>query len=141
MKLESHLPKQSPWLYITPLLNAILLLLVYFLFSSGFVVQSGITVEKPRSSSRLTGFDRAHILTIPGGQDSPMFLDGQRVGFEELRAALESRRSGERRILLHTDRHTPTGRFTEVSSLAMELGYEVALSTTPSQATSTNMPR
>ena len=63
MKLVSHLPKQSPWLYITPLLNAILLLLVYFLFSSGFVVQSGITVEMPRSSSRLTGFDRAHIIT------------------------------------------------------------------------------
>jgi hypothetical protein len=52
MKLESHLPKQSPWLYITPLLNAILLLVVYFLFSSGFIVQSGIRVEKPRSSSR-----------------------------------------------------------------------------------------
>ncbi len=133
MKLVSHLPKQSPWLYITPLLNAILLLLVYFLFSSGFVVQSGITVEKPRSSSRLTGFDRAHIITIAGGQDAPMYFDGQRMTMEELRASLEERRDGERRILLHADRYATTGRFTEVSSLAMGLGYEVALSTNPSQ--------
>jgi biopolymer transport protein ExbD len=133
MKLVSHLPKQSPWLYITPLLNAILLLLVYFLFSSGFVVQSGITVEKPRSSSRLTGFDRAHIITIAGGQDAPMYFDGQRMTLEELRAHLEQRRDGERRILLHADRYATTGRFTEVSSLAMGLGYEVALSTNPSQ--------
>jgi biopolymer transport protein ExbD len=133
MKLVSHLPKQSPWLYITPLLNAILLLLVYFLFSSGFVVQSGITVEKPRSSSRLTGFDRAHIITIAGGQDAPMYFDGQRMTLEELRSSLEQRRDGERRILLHADRYATTGRFTEVSSLAMGLGYEVALSTNPSQ--------
>jgi biopolymer transport protein ExbD len=134
MKLESHLPKQSPWLYITPLLNAILLLLVYFLFSSGFIVQSGITVEKPRSSSRLTGFDRAHIVTLAAGNDAPMYFDGKRVNWEELRAELKDRRDGERRIILHTDRQAPTARFTEVSSLALEMGYEVALSTTPGPA-------
>lgn len=78
MKLESHLPRQSPWIYVTPLLNAILLLLVCFLFSSGFVEQSGIKVEKPRSSSRLTGFDRAHIVTLAGGDGMPMYFDGKK---------------------------------------------------------------
>jgi biopolymer transport protein ExbD len=136
MKLESHLPKQSPWLYITPLLNAILLLLVYFLFSSGFIVQSGIKVEKPRSSSRLTGFDRAHIVTLAPGSDSPLYFDGKRMSWEELRTELKSNRDGERRIILHTDRQAPTARFTEVGNLALELGYEVALSTTPTSNTS-----
>ena len=131
MKLESHLPKQSPWLYVTPLLNGILLLLIYFLFSSGFIVQSGITVEKPKSSSRLTGFDRAHIVTLAAGDNAPMYFDGKRVTWDELRADFKKRRDGERRIILHTDRQAPTSRFTEVSSLALEMGYEVALSTTP----------
>jgi biopolymer transport protein ExbD len=131
MKLESHLPKQSPWLYVTPLLNGILLLLIYFLFSSGFIVQSGITVEKPKSSSRLTGFDRAHIVTLAAGDNAPMYFDGKRVTWDELRAEFKKRRDGERRIILHTDRQAPTSRFTEVSSLALEMGYEVALSTTP----------
>ena len=131
MKLESYLPKQSPWLYVTPLLNGILLLLIYFLFSSGFIVQSGITVEKPKSSSRLTGFDRAHIVTLAAGDNAPMYFDGKRVTWDELRAEFKKRRDGERRIILHTDRQAPTSRFTEVSSLALEMGYEVALSTTP----------
>lgn len=137
MKLESNLPKQSPWLYITPLLNAILLLLVYFLFTSGFIVQSGITVEKPKSSSRLTGFDRAHIITLAVGNESPMYFDGKRVSWEELRALLKSRHDGERRVILHTDRLATAARFTEVSSLALELGYEVALSTAPEANTTT----
>ncbi len=131
MKLESYLPKQSPWLYVTPLLNGILLLLIYFLFSSGFIVQSGITVEKPKSSSRLTGFDRAHIVTLAAGDNAPMYFDGKRVTWDELRAEFKKRRDGERRVILHTDRQAPTSRFTEVSSLALEMGYEVALSTTP----------
>jgi biopolymer transport protein ExbD len=138
MKLESYLPKQSPWLYITPLLNAILLLLVYFLFSSSFVVQSGIRVEKPRSTSRLTGFDRAHIITLAPGNEAPIYLDGQRVSLDELREKIEAQgREGERRVILHADRHTPAGRLIEVSNVALDLGFEVAYSTTPAVAAPT----
>ncbi len=134
MKLESHLPKQSPWLYITPLLNAILLLLVYFLFSSGLVVQSGITVDKPRSSSRLTGFDRAHIITLAAGGDAPLYFNGRRVTDESLRELLAKSRDGERRVIIHADRQAPHGRVVEVINLAQELGFEAALSTTPGPA-------
>jgi biopolymer transport protein ExbD len=135
MKLESYLPKQSPWLYITPLLNAILLLLVYFLFSSGFIVQSGIRVEKPRSTSRLTGFDRAHIITLAAGDQAPIYFDGQRVTLEQMRTRIEAQgREGERRIIVHADREAAAGRLIEVSNLALEMGFEVAYSTTPTQA-------
>ncbi len=133
MKLESHLPRQSPWLYITPLLNAILLLLVYFLFSSGFVIQSGITVEKPRSSSRLTGFDRAHIITLAAGNEAPIYFDGRRITFDQLSQRLVDSRTGERRVIIHHDRQAPSGRVVEIINLAQELGFEAALSTTPSQ--------
>lgn len=134
MKLESHLPRQSPWLYITPLLNAILLLLVYYLLSQGFVIESGIRVEKPRSSSRLTGFDRAHIITIAPGSEVPMYFDGRRVTFDQLTQSLVDGRAGERRVIIHHDRQAPSGRVVEVVNLAQELGYEAALSTTPSSA-------
>jgi biopolymer transport protein ExbD len=140
MKLVSYLPKQSPWLYITPLLNAILLLLVYFLFSSGFIGQSGIRVEKPRSTSRLTGFDRAHVITLASGNDA-IYFNGQRVTLEELRDKVEAQgKEGERRIILHADRHTPAGRLIEVSNVALDLGFEVAYSTTPSQTAAVTAP-
>lgn len=135
MKLESQLPQQSPWLYITPLLNGILLLLVYYLFSRGFIIQSGINVDQPRSSSRLTGFDRAHIITIAPGNEVPMYFDGRRVTFDELTQCLLDGRAGERRVIIHHDRQAPSGRVVEVVNLAQELGFEAALSTTPTPAT------
>ncbi|MDZ4404702.1 biopolymer transporter ExbD [Prosthecobacter sp.] len=131
MKLESHLPKQSPWLYTVPLLNTILLLLVYFLFTSDFVVQSGIKVDHPHSNSRLTGFDRAHIITVPAGMENALFFDGARATTAELREKLKANREGERRAIIHADKQAPHGRVIEIGNIALELGYEVAYSTVP----------
>jgi len=131
MKLESNLPKQSPWLYTAPLLNTILLLLVYFLFSSGFVQRSGITVEHAQSNSRLSGFDRAHIITIAAGVENSLYFDGVRMTPAELREKLKANREGERRAIIHADRQASFGRVIEIGNLALDLGYEVAHSTVP----------
>jgi biopolymer transport protein ExbD len=131
MKLESNLPKQSPWLYTAPLLNTILLLLVYFLFSSGFAQRSGIKVENPQSNSRLTGFDRAHIITIAAGLENSLYFDGVRTTTAELREKLKAYREGERRAIIHADKQAPYGRVIEIGNLALDLGYEVAHSTVP----------
>jgi biopolymer transport protein ExbD len=134
MKLESHLPKQSPWLYTVPLLNTILLLLVYFLLTSNFVVQSGIKVEQPQSNSRLTGFDRAHIITVPAGMENALYFDGVRITTGELREKLKANREGERRVIIHADKLAQHGRVNEIGNIALELGYEVAYSTVPPKA-------
>lgn len=134
MKLQSHLPRQSPWLYIAPLLNTILLLLVYFLFSSSFVVQSGVTVTLPESASRLTGFDRAHIITVAAGSEGLIYYDGARVSMTELRASLERDRNGERRAIVHADVRAPLGLAGQVCNEALAMGFDVALATTPRSA-------
>jgi biopolymer transport protein ExbD len=131
MKLESQLPRQSPWLYTVPLLNTILLLLVYFLFSSGFVIQSGVTVTLPKSSSRLSGFDRAHIIAIAAGENAPVYYDGVKVTIDQLNEALERDRKNDRRAIIHADVRAPHGKVQEVESAALAMGFEVAIATTP----------
>ena len=131
MKLESHLPQQSPWLYTVPLLNTILLLLVYFLFSSGFVIQSGVTVNLPQSASRLSGFDRAHIITIAGGEEAPLYYDGIKVTLDELNQALDRDRKKDRRAIIHADVRAPHGKVVLVTNAALAMGFEIAYATTP----------
>lgn len=136
MKLESQLPRQSPWLYTVPLLNTILLLLVYFLFSSGFVIQSGVTVNLPQSASRLSGFDRAHIITIAGGEDAPVYYDGKKVTLDELNQALDRDRKKDRRAIIHADVRAPFGKVMLVTNAALAVGFEIAHATTPPSLTS-----
>lgn len=131
MKLVSHLPQSGPALYIAPLLNTVLLLLIFFFLGSSFVVQSGISVMLPDTASRLSGFEQAHIITVPAGPDATLYYDGREVTLAQLRQALEAERPGQKRAIIHGDVRAPYGRVMEISSLALSLGFEIAHGTTP----------
>ena len=133
MKLQSNLPRQSPWIFAAPFMNAVILLLICFLFSSGFVAKSGIHIDSPESTSRLTGFDRAHVITIPSGSAAAIYFDGQPVSTDGLVALLKEHRDGERRAIIYHDRMAPGGRLVEVTNLAHQNGYAVALATVSPQ--------
>ncbi len=131
MKLESHLPNQSPWLFIAPLLTVILLLLVYFLLSSGFIEQSGVNIRLPESPARLAGFETAHVLTVAPGHPVRLFFDGKPLDPKDLSQLLSQQEPQNRRVLIQADRLVPFGQVMAVSQAALDLHYEVAYATTP----------
>jgi biopolymer transport protein ExbD len=131
MKLESHLPKQTFWLYLGPVLNVLLVLLIFFLLGSSFVIQSGVSVTLPQSSSRLTGFDRAQVITVTASGDAPLYFNGRPVTLEELRAGLESKKKESRKAIIHADEMAPWIRCQQACNVALGLGYEVAYATQP----------
>lgn len=130
MKLESHLPRQSPWLYIAPLLTAVLLLMVYFLLSSGFIEQSGISIRLPESSARLAGFESAHIVTVAPGNPVRLFFDGHPVSMAQLIEKLAAQDQNDRRAVIYADHSVPFGHINEVSQAILAQHFEVAYATT-----------
>ena len=130
MKLHSYLPQQGLRLYVAPLLNGILLLLIFFLLGSSFVIQSGISVKLPESASRVSGFDRAHVVTV-AASEKELYFDGRAVSMEELRKNLELKKSDGRRLIIHADVMTAFGRFQEVTNTALAMGYDIAYATQP----------
>lgn len=130
MKLVSHLPPVGPALYIAPLINTVLLLLVFFYLGSSFIVQPGVAVTLPKSSSRLTGFERARVITVAAMPEAPVYLDGKRLSMKQLGEALAVVKPGTKRnVIIHADVRAPFGKVTEVSALVIEMGYEVAYAT------------
>lgn len=131
MKLESRLPKQSFWLYLGPVLNVLTLLLVFFLLGSTFVIQSGVSVRLPESSSRLTGFDRARVITVAASGDQTFYFDGEPDTLEGLRNRLVKAKRESHRVIIHADSMAPFGRVLQASNTALALGFEVAYATQP----------
>ncbi len=131
MKLESHLPKQSFWLYLGPTLNVLTLLLVFFLLGSTFVIQSGVRVALPESNSRLAGFDRAHVITVAMAAEPAFYLDGKPETVESLKVNLRMLKRESRRIIIHADLMAAYGRVLQASNISLGLGFEVAYATQP----------
>ncbi len=137
MKLESRLPKQSFWLYLGPVLNVLTLLLVFFLLGSTFVIQSGVSVKLPESASRLTGFDRARVITVAASGDQIFYFDGEPDTLEGLKKRLMKAKRDSHRVIIHADAMAPFGRVLQASNTALALGFEVAYATQPPNETTT----
>lgn len=133
MKLVSHLQSAGPTLYVTPLLNTVLLLVVFFFVGRSVLVQSGVGVALPESASRIAGFEQAHVISVPAGPDATFYYDGRLVTLKELQQTLERVAVGGKRVIIHGDQAAPYGRVMEINALALSLGFEVAHATTPKE--------
>lgn len=131
MKLVSHLPRSGPSLYIAPLLNTVLLLVVFFLLGSSFIVHSGVSVVLPQSGSLVPNAEQSHLITVTAAPESRIYYDGREVTVAGLRVLMEADKGGLRRAIVEGDQMAPYGRVMEVTSVAAALGFEVMHATTP----------
>jgi biopolymer transport protein ExbD len=129
MKLQSTLTLRPDFLYLAPLLNIVLLLLIFFLLNSNLVVRSGIRVEPPVSQSSLKAIERAHIITITAGDTPSVWLNDKPVFTGDLAAALEAVKSSSRFVVVNADRAVPHGMVQRVQNAVLAAGCELAMGT------------
>lgn len=109
MKLESTIRVRPDFLYLAPLLNVVLLLMVFFLLNSNLVVRSGIRVDLPPSGSSVKVSEHAHIVTITGDNESRVLLNDEEVSVGDLAAKLEGMKKVSRDVVMNADSHAPVG--------------------------------
>ncbi len=129
MKLQSTLTLRPDFLYLAPLLNIVLLLLIFFLLNSNLVVRSGIRVELPVSQSSLKPVERAHIVTIQAGDTPSVWLNDKPVFTGDLAAALEALKSETRYVVVNADHAVPHGIVQRVQNAVLAAGCELAMGT------------
>lgn len=131
MKLESHLPKHSFWLYLGPVLNVLLILMIFIFLGGNLVIKSGVQVNTPPSASKLIGFDQAQVLTITAADTGLMYFNGEVVHFEQYRNKLADNKTENRKLVIHADSMAPFGKVQQAANLALALGYDVGYATQP----------
>ena len=129
MKLQSTLTLRPDFLYLAPLLNIVLLLLIFFLLNSNLVVRSGIRVQLPISQSSLKLVERAHIITIQAGDSPSVWLNDKPIFTGDLAAALEAVKSETRNVVVNADQAVPHGMVQRVQNAVLAAGCDLAMGT------------
>lgn len=129
MKLQSTLTLRPDFLYLAPLLNIVLLLLIFFLLNSNLVVRSGIRVQLPVSQSSLKLVERAHIITIQAGDTPSVWLNDKPIFTGDLAAALEAVKSETRNVVVNADQAVPHGMVQRVQNAVLAAGCDLAMGT------------
>lgn len=124
MKFKRKTALEKGRLDVAPLVDVVLLLLIFFMLTSSFITPSGLRVDLP-SASAVEPQDRDH-LTVVISEDSEIFIEEQPVPLEDLQDRLAASLAAfpGRTLILKADRGSRHGTVVRVMSLARDLGWE-----------------
>lgn len=147
--LTRRLQPLRGWLDLAPVVNIVLLLLLFFLLGSSFVLQPGIKVEPPQSaaaiglpSSRLiVAITLAPAQVDSSGQALPrqpiLYFNDQLITMDDLRKNLDQlsdRHPGITSLVLKADRNVPLELLTQIMDTAFTHRLAVVIATQPPPA-------
>lgn len=109
---------------LTPLIDVVFLLLLFFMLSSQFVLQPGIQVDLPTAKAVTLQEQKDLIITITRNRE--IFVNDQRVSLAQLPNVLLERIAGraEKVVFIKPDRKVETGLLIETMGIAKSVGIE-----------------
>ena len=117
---------------LTPLIDVVFQLLIFFMLSATFVVQSSIQIEMSEAEGTTTLEQKDISITITYGDEGPegrgkVYIDNVEVAsMLELKQKLSAERSKQPDImvLIRPDHRVETARLVEVLGIASSVGIE-----------------
>lgn len=120
MRLKRIKRNRSVALDLTPLIDVVFLLLIFFMLSSSMIMQSGIKINLPTvKNARVGEVDRLEI-KIPS--DDGIFVNNRQVTLEELRSILDDVAKEGKMVMIKGDQRASLGRIVSVWDLCKEMG-------------------
>lgn len=124
----------KPILDLTPLIDVVFQLLIFFMLSATFVIQSSIQIEMPTAEGAVKLEQKDLTITLaygeggPGGK-GPVYIDSIEITSMDGLSEILSERLKENpdiRLLIRTDTRSEAGRLVEVLGIANSLGAPTA---------------
>lgn len=118
---------------MTSLIDVVLLLLIFFILSSSFVLQPGIKVNPPRGISKSGVSNTRFILNVTAQNPPLIFLNDQVITLDRLDGEFRrmARASSNASVVLRADSAVSHGLVTEIMGRALEAGVAVIIATKP----------
>jgi biopolymer transport protein ExbD len=114
---------EEPSLGITPLIDIVFLLLIFFMLTSHFQVASGVSIKLPKVTQKSLQKDGEKI-TLIIDKEGRTYLKGEKVALENLIPKLKTmvEEEGLVHLLLQADKDVTHGRVVQVMDLAKKAG-------------------
>jgi biopolymer transport protein ExbD len=121
---------------LTPLVDVVFLLLIFFMLSTTFIVAPGIKVKLPKSSSTEISREKKEVRVVMA-KDDKIFVEQKLVSIDELGKYLmkAARESPEGMVIIQADERVLHGKVVEVMDVAKTSGFnKLAIATRPKES-------
>jgi biopolymer transport protein ExbD len=107
-------------LNLTPLIDIVFLLLVFFLLTTHFIEEDGIGVRLPSAAS-VTPRDRNEV-AVAITREGDLFVEGQRLSLDALADKLRAMIKDDTTVVIRGDRDVPLQTAVSVMEIAKKAG-------------------
>ena len=124
MRRYSQQVEEEAGIDLTPMLDVVFIMLIFFIVTSSFIKESGIEVTRPQADPA-TGQDKGNIL-IAVTADGQVWLDKQVVDVRSVRAHVERMRQEQPEgvVVVQADQDARTGLVVQVMDQARLAGVD-----------------
>lgn len=121
----SRKKREAPRVDLTPMVDVVFLLLIFFMISTTFVETPGISVKLPESSSQQRKQEVKEV-KVYLSKDGRIFLGEQEIEQDDLRRRLKAygARTKTMTFLLLADKEALHGKVVALMDLAKETGFD-----------------
>ena len=122
VNIKTKINKSKEFINLTPLIDIVFLLLIFFMLTSNFIETEGIKIKLPEASSK-TVVQNENI-TIYVTKDSKVFFNGKFLSLKELPVVLKRaiENSDTKIVILKADKQSKTEIVVKVLDLAKSFG-------------------
>ncbi len=116
--------KRQAGIDLSPLIDVVFLLLLFFMISTTFLQDTGLSLELPDSERQERGKTEAMVIQIdPSGQ---CFYKGENISLEELASVLpkDIEAASDKNVVIEADKKTEHGSVVAVMNLIKDSGGE-----------------
>lgn len=117
---------------ITPMLDVVFIMLIFFIVTATFIKESGIKVEAPRAATASVQ-ERASILVAIDRNDA-IWIDGRQIDFRSVRAIVERLHAENPKgsVVIQADKASRNETLVRVMDASRRAGvYDIALAAEP----------
>jgi biopolymer transport protein ExbD len=108
---------------MVPMVDCIMVLVIFLMISSAFINDPGIEVQKPDVSGSLSGEQNSLLIAISA--DNRIYFDGQEIRADQVAAVVKQAAIGRfPSLIIRGDRSSNLGVFAEVYSEAKRSGIQ-----------------
>ena len=124
MRRYSQQAEEEPGIDLTPMLDVVFIMLIFFIVTSSFIKESGIEVNRPQADSA-SSQEKGNIL-IAVTADGQVWLDKQVVDVRSVRAHVERMRQEQPEgvVVVQADQDARTGLVVKVMDQARLAGVQ-----------------
>ncbi|MEZ7859280.1 MAG: biopolymer transport protein ExbD [Oceanospirillaceae bacterium] len=117
---------------MTPMLDVVFIMLIFFIVTASFVNESGLSVNRPPTSDQPPPDSKNTNIVFRVSESNELTLEGRRIDIRAVRANVERMHAEkpEAKVIISSHPKAKTDMFVKISDQAREAGvYDISLST------------